>query len=80
MRARWKRSVVGLKIDTITSEPGHYQNPAISDNGDVVYEKLSGNGFRGYHHGLEPGLYLYSESEGSARRIVREARAPQFIE
>ena len=80
MRARWRNSGSRLKIETVTSAPGHYQNPAVSDNGDVVYEKLSGNGFRGYHHGLEPGLYLYSESDGSARRIVREARSPQFIE
>jgi len=78
-RARWQgRKGVG-RLEKITAEPGHYQNPSVNDRGAVAYEKQTGNGFRGYLHGLEPGLYVFDPDTGATRRIQREGRNPQWL-
>lgn len=77
-RAKWRGSKGLSGLEKITDEPGHYQHPDVNNQGLVVYQKQTGNSFRGLLHGLEPGIYVSSKN-GTARRLLREGRKPIFL-
>ncbi len=77
-RAKWRGTKGISGLAKITSEPGHYQHPDVNNEGTVVYQKQTGNSFRGLLYGLEPGIYV-SDQNGKARRLLREGREPIFL-
>jgi imidazolonepropionase-like amidohydrolase/Tol biopolymer transport system component len=77
-RGSWRGAKGVSGLAKITSEPGHYQHPDVNNQGVVVYQKQTGNSFRGLLYGLEPGIYV-SGNNGKARRILREGRKPIFL-
>ena len=77
-RAKWRGAKGISGLTKVTQEPGHYQHPDVNNQGLVVYQKQTGNSFRGLLYGLDPGVYV-SGPKGSARRLLREGRKPVFV-
>ena len=63
----------------LTSEPGHYFEPAFSPDGKtVVYRKGRGNWLRGRAWGREPGIYAIPTAGGKAMKVTADGAAPHF--
>lgn len=63
----------------ITTEPGHYLNPAISHDGQtVVYEKTGGGYVTTPIWGREQGVYAIGTNGGSPRLISKRGEHAQF--
>ncbi|MGH7858862.1 MAG: amidohydrolase family protein, partial [Candidatus Binatia bacterium] len=63
----------------LSSEPGHYFDPAVSPDGkSVVFKKERGNWMRGRAWGAEPGVYVVPAAGGAAKLVTRDGYAPQF--
>ena len=77
-RAKWRGSKGISSLTKVTQEPGHYQHPDVNNGGRVVYQKQTGNSFRGLLYGLEPGIYVTTQ-DGMAERLLREGRKPVFL-
>ncbi|MCH9647031.1 MAG: amidohydrolase family protein [Deltaproteobacteria bacterium] len=73
----------GGKGRVLTSEPGHYSEPAISPDGaTVVYNKLQGGWLRPPTWSAEPGIYRVpiagSDESNPAQLVLDEGSSPQF--
>lgn len=71
--------VKGGKSRTLTTEPGHYIEPAAAPDGQtVVYRKVAGGYTRTPAWSQEPGLYMVPTKGGAPKRVTREGEAPHF--
>lgn len=69
----------GGKGRVLTSEPGHYIEPAVAPDGQtVVYRKVAGGWTRSPAWSQELGLYAVPLRGGAPKRIVREGEQPHF--
>ncbi|MEO7793750.1 MAG: amidohydrolase family protein, partial [Thermoanaerobaculia bacterium] len=72
-------SAAGGEGRVITSEPGHYFDPAFTPDGkSVVYRKGTGNYLRGQAFGREPGIYVVPSAGGKPTLITDDGALPQF--
>jgi len=72
-------SAAGGEGRELTSEPGHYFDPAFSPDGSlVVYRKGEGNWLRGRAWGRAPGLYAVPAAGGRPSLVVEDAYFPHF--
>src|SRR5882724_5248560 len=63
----------------LTSEPGHYVEPAVSPDGKVVvYQKIGGGGLRTAAWSAEPGIYRVPFAGGTPKRITPDGVRPHF--
>ncbi len=72
-------AVDGSEMWTVTTEPGHYQDPVFSPDGTtIVYVKSTG----GYVHSPlwsnDPGVYRVPFRGGEATLITKDGATPQF--
>ena len=64
---------------TLTTQPGHYVEPAFSPDGrTVVYRKSSDGYLRSPLWSSQPGIYAVRVGGGAPKRISREGAQPQF--
>jgi imidazolonepropionase-like amidohydrolase/Tol biopolymer transport system component len=64
---------------TLTTEPGHYVEPAVSPDGKtVVYRKIGGGGIRTPTWSAEQGIYRVAVSGGTPKRIAEDGQRPHF--
>ncbi|MBK7045080.1 MAG: PD40 domain-containing protein [bacterium] len=77
----------GGKPRALTTEPGHYLNPAFSPDGNlVVFEKTGGGYLTSPLWGRDPGVYAVwagkadprARFDGTPRRIAVRGGSPQF--
>lgn len=63
----------------ITTEPGHYVDPAFTPDGSkVLFGRVSGGGLTTPIWSYETGLYWSPTAGGPAARITKKGRNPQF--
>ncbi len=63
----------------LTTDKGHYVDPAISPDGEmVVYGKVSGGYLTSPAWSLETGLYRVPFEGGNAERVTKRGTNPQF--
>ncbi len=64
----------------VVTKPGHYTEPAFSNDGKwIVYRKSGGDGRRSDLYTSEPGIYLAAADGSGAPRLVVESGAdPEF--
>ncbi len=63
----------------VTSEPGHYFEPAFTPDGrSIVYRKASGNYLRGQAWGRDAGIYVVPSEGGVAKLVTDDGALPQF--
>jgi Tol biopolymer transport system component/imidazolonepropionase-like amidohydrolase len=64
---------------TLTTQPGHYVEPAFSPDGKlVVYRKAGTSDLRAQSHALEPGLYAVPAAGGAPELVTRSGYRPHF--
>ena len=64
---------------TVTSQPGHYLEPALTPDGTrIVYRATSGGGLRPQTWGRDQGLFVMPARGGESRRIHRNGFLPHF--
>jgi len=69
----------GGKSKTITTEPGHYVEPAFSNNGKkVVFRRFTGGYLTSPEYSMEPGLYVADVKGKSMKRVHDSGVNPQF--
>ncbi|MEP1742903.1 MAG: amidohydrolase family protein [Kangiellaceae bacterium] len=70
----------GGKGKTISDEPGHYVEPAFSNDGDkVVFRRFTGGYLTSPEYSLEPGLYVANANgKGTASRVHDAGFNPSF--
>ncbi len=70
----------GGKGKTISDEPGHYVEPAFSNDGEkVVFRRFTGGNLLSPEYSLEPGLYIAnSNGKGKAKRVHDVGFNPHF--
>lgn len=69
----------GGELRVLTTEPGHYVEPAFSPDGStVVYRKARGGGLVTPLWSQEPGLYQVPAAGGEAKLITAQGSQPQF--
>ncbi len=79
-------AATGGKARTLTTEPGHYQNPVFTPEGDaVVYDKVGGGYLTSPLWGHDQGVYAVAIGKAGARgapaaprRVSTRGEAPQF--
>ena len=63
----------------VTTEPGHYREPAFSPDGQsIAYRKTSDGFLTTPVWGQDPGLYVVSVRGGTPKRVTRQGTNPQF--
>ena len=63
----------------LTSQPGHYVEPAVSRDGDLVtYRKINGGGLLAPFWSLDLGIYVVPTAGGDPRRVSPSGRRPHF--
>ncbi|MCA1798951.1 MAG: amidohydrolase family protein [Xanthomonadaceae bacterium] len=63
----------------VTTEPGHYHDPAFSADGRLIaFRKSAGNNLVSPHWGLNPGIYVAPAAGGDARLLTDDGFQPQF--
>ncbi len=63
----------------VTSEPGHYAEPALSPDGRrVVFRKMGGGWLRSDTWAAEPGLYAVSAEGAEADKLLDSGHMPHF--
>jgi imidazolonepropionase-like amidohydrolase/Tol biopolymer transport system component len=73
-------SVTGGRSRAVTSEPGHYLEPAFSPDGkQIVYRKARGGGIVSPRWSRDPGIYVVA-ARGTATPVLvtREGSEPHF--
>ena len=74
-----KMDIRSGRITTLTEEPGHYANPALSPSGDfVTYEKRGGGNLTPPEWSEEPGIYLKATDGGDPLRVLTSGSMPHF--
>lgn len=69
----------GGKGKIITSQPGHYVEPAFSNDGEkLVFRRFAGGYLTSPEYSMEPGLYYASTDGGSMKRVQEEGVNPHF--
>lgn len=69
----------GGAAKALTSQPGHYANPAFSpDGGSIVFEKRGGGFMTSPDWSENPGVYRVSASGGTPALVTRGTASPQF--
>lgn len=70
----------GGRSRTISSEPGHYIEPAFSNDGDkVVFRRFTGGYLTSPEYSMEPGLYIANANgKGDAKKIHDSGVNPHF--
>lgn len=69
----------GGKGRVITTEPGHYVEPAFTPDGrQVVFRKVAADRLRSQHWARDPGLYAVPAAGGKATLITRTGSDPHF--
>ena len=69
----------GAAERTLTSEPGHYREPAFSPDGTkVAYRKDTGGFLVTSDWSMDPGIYWIPAGGGKATLVTRDGVAPQF--
>ncbi|MGD2113716.1 MAG: amidohydrolase family protein [Acidobacteriota bacterium] len=70
----------GKSARTLTTEPGHYVEPAFGPDGEtVVYRKIDGGWLRSPLYSNEPGIYRVDlGTSGAPERIVDRGADPHF--
>jgi len=69
----------GGRGKTITSEPGHYVEPAFSNDGDkVVFRRFGGGYLTSPEYSMEPGLYVAGSKGKKMKRVHEGGVNPQF--
>ncbi len=69
----------GGRGEVITSDPGHYAEPAFSSDGQsIVFRKMSGDNVRSPWWGEEPGIYEISAKGGKPDLLVRDGQSPRY--
>ncbi|MXO75804.1 amidohydrolase family protein [Altererythrobacter aerius] len=72
-------SAGGGSARTLTSQPGHYANPAFSPDGrTIVFEKRGGGSLTSPDWSENPGVYRVAASGGTPELIGRGNGAPHF--
>ena len=72
-------SAKGGKGDIITSQPGHYVEPAFSPDGKkVTYRKFTGGYLLDPAYSVEPGLYVLDLDTKVTTRISKQGMQPHF--
>lgn len=63
----------------VTSEPGHYVEPAFTPDGkQVVFRRVAGGGLRTRAWSGEPGVYRVAVTSGTPDLITRDGERPHF--
>ncbi|WP_145415955.1 amidohydrolase family protein [Planctomycetes bacterium K23_9] len=63
----------------VTSEPGHYMNPAFSPDGkDIVFEKRGGGHIRSSLWSRDGGIYITATRDGKPSLVCENGSRPQF--
>ncbi len=69
----------GGKGKTITNEPGHYVEPAFSNDGKkVVFRRFTGGYLLSPEYSMEPGIYIADVNGETMRRVHNEGVNPHF--
>lgn len=69
----------GGKGKIITSQPGHYVEPAFSPNGKkITYRKFTGGYLIDSTYSVEPGLYVLDLDTNTSTRISKQGMQPHF--
>ncbi len=72
-------SASGGAAKALTTQPGHYANPAFSPDGrTIVFEKRGGGYLTSPDWSENPGVYRVPASGGAPALVVRGTAAPQF--
>lgn len=72
-------SVTGANARILTSEPGHYVEPAVSSDGSqVVYRRIAGDGLRGRLYTRDTGVYTVPLGGGEATLVTTSGTRPRF--
>jgi len=72
-------SAKGGKGSIITSQPGHYVEPAFSPDGKkVTYRKFTGGYLLDPAYSIEPGLYVLDLNTKATTRISKQGMQPHF--
>ncbi|HEV8538567.1 MAG TPA: amidohydrolase family protein [Bacteroidota bacterium] len=75
----WKVQPDGGGRKKITSQPGHYIDPAFSPDGKmIVYNRIGGDGLRGSLYGKERGVYRIPADGGKPTLVTEEGSNPMF--
>ncbi|MEA1072919.1 amidohydrolase family protein [Sphingomonas sp. LY160] len=63
----------------VTSEPGHYVEPAFSPDGSMITYRKTSDGFLTTPlYGRDPGLYVVPARGGAAKRVAKSGGQPMF--
>jgi len=63
----------------VTSEPGHYVEPAFTPDGRrIVYRRIGGDLLRGQLWSRDPGVYMVNIEGGESTLVTRKGSDPQF--
>lgn len=73
-------NISSRRLNTVTSHPGHYANPAISPNGNyVTYQKRSGGFLTAPEWSANTGIYVKSLTQNiTPTRISKSGSLPHF--
>ena len=71
--------LTGGESRILTTQPGHYIEPAFSGDGSmVVYRKAMGGYLLSPLWSMEPGIYVVLVTDGEPRRVTSTGTNPQF--
>lgn len=74
-----KVSIRGGRSKQITKEPGHYVEPAFSNDGKkIVFRRFTGGYLTSPEYSLEPGIYMADVTGKTVSRVFDKGRNPQF--
>jgi imidazolonepropionase-like amidohydrolase/Tol biopolymer transport system component len=63
----------------VTTQPGHYREPAFSPDGSrIAYRKATGGNLLTTDWSMEPGIWVVPAAGGTPRRVARDGFQPQF--
>ena len=64
---------------TVTTQPGHYIEPAFSPDGQTIaYRRIGGGFLRSPTYSRDPGIYLVPTTGGPGRLVTEEGITPHF--
>ena len=69
----------GGKDKTLSAEPGHYAEPAFSNDGkQIVFRRFSGGYLTSPEYSMEPGIYVVGTNGNGFKRIHERGVNPHF--